>query len=117
MKYIITESKIQKLISSILDNIHIRVVTNGDEMTYPSGKYILSNPPRIWNEYIKHFGPIYVMKYDGLYYVVQYQTEGWMVVRGDDGRVLNEKYLIDLMGLSNFGFDLNQLIGLVKNKT
>ena len=114
MKYIITESKIKEVLLSILNVIHIREITDGREMVFPSGKYILQQPPRMWNEYIKQFGPIYVMKYNGVYYVVQYQTDRWMI-SDESGYIISENDFIESLGLSKFGFNLTQLIKL-KNK-
>jgi hypothetical protein len=111
MKYIITENKIQKFLSNILDSINIRVVTDGKEMVFPSGKYILQQPPRMWNEYIKQFGPIYVMKYNGVYYVVQYQTDRWMI-SDESGYIISENDFIESLGIRKFGINLEILIEL-----
>ena len=116
MKYIISENRIKEILSNILDNIHIRVVTDGREMVYPSGKSILGNPPHIWNDYIRILGPIYLMKYDENFYVVQYQTDGWMI-SDESGYNISENDFIESLGLEKFGFDIDQLINMVKNKT
>ena len=115
MKYIISENRIKEILSNILDNIHIRVITDGKEMIYPSGKNIMGNPPRIWNEYIRIFGPIYLIKFYG-WYVAQHQTDGWMI-SDESGYVISENDFIESLGLEKFGFDINQLINMVKNKT
>lgn len=114
MKYIIAESKIKEILSSILNGIHIREITDGRDMVYPSGKEILGNPPMIWNKYIEAFGPLYIIKYGGNYYVAQYQKDGWFI-SDEGGYNISEPDLIDSLGLSKFGFSLNQLIEL-KNK-
>ena len=113
MKYIITESKIKEVLLSILNGIHIREITNGRDMVYPSGKEILGNPPMIWNKYIEAFGPLYIIKYGGNFYVVQYQTDRWMIT-DESGYTISENDFIESLGLSKFGFSLTQLIELKK---
>jgi hypothetical protein len=116
MKYIISENRIKEILSNVLDNIHIRVITDGKDMIYPSGNSILGNPPMIWNKYIKEFGPLYIIKYGGVFYVAQYQKDGWMIT-DESGYNISENDFIESLGLENFGFDVDQLINMVKNKT
>jgi hypothetical protein len=116
MKFIISENRIKEMLSNILDNIHIRVVTDGKDMKYPSGKNILGNPSHLWNNYINEFGPIFLIKYDEKFYVAQYMTDGWLIV-DEIGRGYSQEQFIDKLGLSHFGFDIYTLIDMVKNKT
>ena len=116
MKYIITESKIKEVLLSILNGIHIREITDGRDMVYPSGKEILGNPPMIWNKYIEAFGPLYIIKYGGNFYVAQYQEDGWFISY-ESGYNISENDFIESLGLEKFGFDIDQLINMVKNKT
>ncbi len=116
MKYIISENRIKEILSNILDSIHIRVITDGKEMIYPSGKEILGNPPHIWSDYIKMFGQVYLIKFNGNFYVVQYQEDRWMI-SDESGYIISENDFIESLGLEKFGFDIDQLINMVKNKT
>jgi len=119
MKYILTENKLKDLLNSLLYNIRIRIVYDGKDMVYPNGKPIFNNSPQMWDRYLRHFNnPFIVIIHDGEYFVAQKQSGNEWLIQNDIQGLLNERQLIEILGLNKFGINLDSLIYLkMKNES
>jgi hypothetical protein len=64
----------------------------------------------MWRKYIEAFGPIYIIKNDEDWFIVQYHHNGWRVGNKKD-EMISEFEMMRQLGIAKYGIDIDTLIG------
>lgn len=110
MKYIITESQIRYIIKKLFKkdfSNKIQRILGWDDLS-PSFKRVFGEE-RMFNLYLRDFGPMYIILNEGKEYLVQKRDGKWIIV-DDRDRPFSEYKFMHKLGIEPLGISLDEFI-------
>jgi len=118
MKYIITEQQhrsIIDMISKMQENegeyFNPTIIVCNEPSEIPKWvKASIHDDDNMWRTYIDAFGPIYIVKNDEDWFIIQKQEE-WRIGDKKDN-MISEFEMMKLLGIAKYGLTVDILLGL-----
>jgi len=115
MKFIITESAIKDFIKykfGVDLSNNFEMVTNYEDLPHRFKRLI---PPKMVNQYLNYYGPMYVIKNNDDIFLYQKQNELDMFVNKHD-EISSESEILDSLGVGKLGIPIDDLISIYFNE-
>ena len=118
MKYLITESHHNAIIKMIMQNqqeegeyFNPTIIVFNDPYEIPKWvKASIHDDDSMWRKYIDAFGPIYIVKNDEDWFIIQ-KHEEWRIGDKNDN-MISEFEMMKTLGIVKYGINVETLLGL-----
>lgn len=120
MKIIITESQHNAIIKMIMQSqqedgeyFDPTIIVCNEPSEIPKWvKASIHDDDDMWGQFIDAFGPIYIIRNDEDWFIIQKQDEGnWRIGNYND-KMISEFEMMIQLGIAKYGIDVETLLGL-----
>lgn len=120
MKIIITESQHNVIVKMIMQSqqedgeyFDPTIIVCNEPSEIPKWvKASINSDDDLWEQYIDYLGPIYIIRNDEDWFILQKNEEGTWRIGDKNNGIMSEFKMMSQLGIAKYGIDVETLLGL-----